>query len=312
MRISTSMVAIATLLSPLHPAFAQESRPSPALSQQPASAQLREVGGCTPPAVWSTLQKTCVVPLRTQHMLESATAKSAPASTSAQPIVAHSDADAKKPKRAKPAPASSSINPIVAHYDGDANKSTPVQPAPTAAQPQLPRNPSLNDDPLPPHPKDPLPPAPRPQPTPIGLPQHHMPRDPGMGNGEAGPGNPGGNPIEPALPCPPGFYPATLRDGQSTCVKAAAGGQMPPAPTARSQNPGGGRPVPINRPQSPNPIEDRLGHPNAAGTEPGGIMGPAGSPVPSGAAQIKCPPGSKLVPVNPPHPYPKRCMVPTE
>ncbi|SHF20837.1 hypothetical protein [Thermomonas hydrothermalis] len=31
----------------------------------------------------------------------------------------------------------------------------------------------------------------------------------------------------------------------------------------------------INRPQPPKPIETRLAHPNAPGSEPGGIMGPA-------------------------------------
>jgi hypothetical protein len=52
-----------------------------------------------------------------------------------------------------------------------------------------------------PHPWDPIPPHPRPKPVqgsnpvPVGP---HMPRDPGDGSG-VGP-NPGGNPVEPALP----------------------------------------------------------------------------------------------------------------
>jgi len=54
----------------------------------------------------------------------------------------------------------------------------------------------------------------------------------------------------------------------------------------------------INRPQPPKPIETRLAHPNAPGSEPGGIMGPA-APRPglngANATIGKCPKGSHWV-----------------
>jgi hypothetical protein len=146
-----------------------------------------------------------------------------------------------------------------------------------------------------------------------------------MGNGES-PQNPGGNPVEPA-PAP------TIRPVVQSIRSRPAPVNPAPAPTDRQAAPAQDHvqicppycgnntqqtarppaaprpPVLINRPQPPKPIEERLGSPNAPGTEPGGIMGPAGSPVP---AEMKCPPGTKAVPVNPPHPFPKHCVVPTD
>jgi hypothetical protein len=253
------------------------------------SGTQREVGGCTPPYVWSTLQQKCVLPIRYQNSMIGA--------------------------------ANSNARPVPPQPPGSGDEPLPPHEGPIGIP---------SDGPMP-HPKDPLPPHPRPTPIPADLPTHHMPRDPGMGNGES-PQNPGGNPVEPALPCPPGFTLTTLKGGKQTCTRPAPVNPAP-APTDRQAAPAQDHvqicppycgnntqqtarppaaprpPVLINRPQPPKPIEERLGSPNAPGTEPGGIMGPAGSPVP---AEMKCPPGTKAVPVNPPHPFPKHCVVPTD
>lgn len=177
-----------------------------------------------------------------------------------------------------------------------------IGPISGAQVPRMPPNDPGDGAQTPPHPKDPLPPGPRPRPIPGEQPApHHLPRDPGIGNGEL-PANPGGNPVEPALPCPPGFAVVHLKNGQTTCAKAAPA-PMPPTSTAKQAAAGDHvqicppycgsngqqtakegadrptRPVLINRPQIPAPIEER--RPSAGGVEPGGIMGPAGSPVPS-------------------------------
>ncbi|MGE4367268.1 hypothetical protein [Thermomonas sp.] len=244
----------------------------------------RENGACDRPYVWSTLQQKCVLPLRYQQAMIDSTARPSPSNRQANGFSPFQQNDVARPVPSKP--------PAI----GD---QTPVDPA-TGPKP---------------HPVDPLPPTPRPKPIPgVAIPSHHMPRDPGMGNGEVSP-NPGGNPVEPALPCPPGFQVVQLKNGQTTCAKPTPANPMPPSATARqaassqdhvqicppycgSTSPQAaqatgkpGRPVLINRPQVPSPIEER--RPNAGNTEPGGIMGPAGSPVPP-MGGIKPPPGSAL------------------
>jgi hypothetical protein len=84
---------------------------------------------------------------------------------------------------------------------------------------------------VPPHPKDPLPPKPRALPQPIVMPTGpHIPKDPGMGDGTPAPG---GNPVEPALPCPPGQTLVTLKNGQTTCAVAQPADTTMPNQTAR-------------------------------------------------------------------------------
>ena len=242
----------------------------------------RENGACDRPYVWSTTLQKCVIPIRYREIMK-ATGGPVP------------DARIVPPK-------------------GPGNGDEPPSPGPGPIG--LP-----SDGPRPPHPKDPLPPGPRPRPIPGEQPApHHLPRDPGIGNGEL-PANPGGNPVEPALPCPPGYAVVHLKNGQTSCAKPTPTNPTPPAATAKqaasgqdhvqicppycgNTNPQAaqatakpGRPVLINRPQVPSPIEER--RPNAGNTEPGGIMGPAGSPVPP-MGGIKLPPGSAL---------PSRCPV---
>lgn len=230
----------------------------------PKKAEARENGACDRPYVWSTTLQKCVIPIRYREIMK-ATGGPVP--------------DAR-------------IVPPKGPGNGDELPPHP-EPGPIGIP---------SDGPRPPHPKDPLPPGPRPRPIPGEQPApHHLPRDPGIGNGEL-PANPGGNPVEPALPCPPGFAVVHLKNGQTTCAKAAPA-PMPPTSTAKQAAAGDHvqicppycgsngqqtakegadrptRPVLINRPQIPAPIEER--RPSAGGVEPGGIMGPAGSPVPS-------------------------------
>jgi hypothetical protein len=84
---------------------------------------------------------------------------------------------------------------------------------------------------VPPRPKDPLPPKPRALPQPIDMPTGpHIPKDPGMGDGTPAPG---GDPVEPALPCPPGQTLVTLTNGQTTCAVAQPADTTMPNQTAR-------------------------------------------------------------------------------
>ncbi|TCT26255.1 hypothetical protein EDC34_101584 [Thermomonas haemolytica] len=215
-------------------------------------------------------------------------------------------------------------------YNPDNRRTLPPQ-APGNAAPGLPRQPGMQDDPPPPpHPVDPLPPKPRSvggavelptaphlprdpgmgngqMPRDPGMGNGQMPRDPGMGNGQMPPAprplpkpgvgnggiipNPGGNPVEPALPCPPGYVVVHLKNGQTSCAKPTPTNPTPPAATAKQAASGQdhvqicppycgsngpqatdkqdkpGRPVLINRPEAPKPIEDRLARPNGPGSE---------------------------------------------
>lgn len=132
-----------------------------------------------------------------------------------------------------------------------------------------------------PVPAPPPPPRPRPRqvdPTPVVNPGvGHLPRDPGMGNGEVMP-NPGGDPVEPALPCPPGMQLVHMKNGKTTCAKAEPA-PAPAAPTARQAASGQGH-VQVCPPYCGN--QGPMGKPTEAHN--GGVMGPAGSPVPRAAS----------------------------
>lgn len=106
---------------------------------------------------------------------------------------------------------------------------------PSAALPtgNLPKPPGLDPEDQPPHhPKDPLPPTPRPLPRAVDVPTipHHIPRDPGIGDGTPAHG---GNPVEPALPCPPGQMLVSLKNGQTACAVAQPADTTMPNQTAR-------------------------------------------------------------------------------
>ena len=199
----------------------------------------RENGACDRPYVWSTTLQKCVIPIRYREIMK-ATGGPVP------------DARIVPPK-------------------GPGNGDEPPSPGPGPIG--LP-----SDGPRPPHPKDPLPPGPRPRPIPGEQPApHHLPRDPGIGNGEL-PANPGGNPVEPALPCPPGYAVVHLKNGKTTCAKAEPA-PAAAAPTARQAASGQGH-VQVCPPYCGN--QGPMGKP--AETRNGGVMGPAGSPVPRPAS----------------------------
>ncbi|WP_240098130.1 hypothetical protein [Thermomonas flagellata] len=168
------------------------------------------------------------------------------------------------------------------------SSTTRCQPWPSCKEPHFPmqaRVPAQTPPDEPPGPKHtihPVPaPPPRPRtvdPTPVVTPGvGHLPRDPGMGNGEVMP-NPGGNPVEPALPCPPGFQLLHLKNGKTTCAKAEPA-PTPAAPTARQVASGQGH-VQVCPPYCGN--QGPMGKP--ADAHNGGVMGPAGSPVPRAAS----------------------------